>query len=93
MQQQKNLVITNRGGIIQVRVCMCMYECGAHGCVHAWYERKCVAEPDSQIGGVIAGVDCYMAWLTASQIGHTTFAGHRAYNRNEGRHTWFKGVS
>ena len=78
---------------MQVRVCMCMYECGAHGCVHAWYERKCVPEPDVQMGGVIAGVDCYMAWLTASQIEHTTFAGHPAYSRYECRQTWFKAVS
>ena len=78
---------------MQVRVCMCMYECGAHGCVHAWYERKCVPEPDAQMGGVIAGVDCYMAWLTASQIEHTTFAVHPAYSRYEWRQTWIKSVS
>ena len=60
---------------------------------YAWYERKCVAEPDSQIGGVIAGVDCYMAWLTASQIEHTTFAVHPAYSRYEWRQTWIKSVS
>ena len=74
---------------MQVRVCMCMCECGE--CT--WYEGVCTPEPDGLMGGVIAGVDGYMAWLTASQIEHSTYAGQPAYSRYYCRQPWLKGVS
>ena len=52
VQRQKNLVMTIRGGLMQVRVCMCMCECGE--CT--WYEGVCTPEPDGLMGGVIARV-------------------------------------
>ena len=70
------------GGIMQVLVCMCMYECGAGR-----------AELHAGAGRPIAGVDGYMPWLTAAQIEHSTYAGHPAFSRYYCRQPWIKGVS
>ena len=37
--------------------------------------------------------DCYMPWLTAAQIEHSTYAGHPAYSRYDCRLPSFRPVS
>ena len=57
--------------------------------------RACMVRGELHAGAgrAIAGVDGYMAWLTASQIEHSTYAGHPAYSRYYCRQPWLKGVS
>ena len=70
---------------VHVRMrCTWMHACMVRAELHAGAGRA---------DGRVAGVDGYMAWLTASQIEHSTYAGQPEYSRYYCRQPWLKGVS
>ena len=76
---------------MQVRVCMSMCECGECTCMVRGEMLAGAGRADGR--GDCPRMDGYMAWLAASQIEHSTYAGHPAYSRYDCRQPCFKGVS